>query len=98
MVAVYVFDAQPKGINLIGADSMIFNDMPSCFRLRVNDMLLLNISSDLFCSAGCGFPFPATMKLQIGGSDSGKMVLQNFRYPTDFKNLITELKLFKPVV
>ncbi len=98
MVAVYVFDAQPKGINLIGADSMIFSDMPSCFGLRVNDMLLLNISSDFFCSAGCGFPFPATMKLQIGGSDSGKMVLQNFQYPTDFKNLITKLKLFKPVV
>jgi hypothetical protein len=98
MVAVYVFDGHSKGINLLGAESMIFNDMPSCFGLRINEILLLNISCDFFCSAGCGFPFPATMKLQIGGPEGGKMVLQNFQYPTETQQPITKLRLFKPVV
>ena len=98
MVAVYVFDSANKGINLFGADSLIFNDMPSCFGLRINDILLINVSSDFLCSAGCGFPYPATMKLQIGGNQSGKMVLENFRYSTDIRHPITKLRLFKPVV
>jgi hypothetical protein len=98
MIAVYVFDSDNKGINLFGADSLIFNDMPSCFGLRINDILLINASSDFLCSAGCGFPYPATMKLQMGGDQSGKMVLEHFQYPTEVKHPITDLRLFKPVV
>ena len=40
MVALYVFESENKGLNLFGADSLIFNDMPSCFGLRINDILL----------------------------------------------------------
>jgi hypothetical protein len=45
-----------------------------------------------------GFPFPATMKLQSGGPEGRKLVLQNFQYPTEIKQPITKLRLFKPVV
>jgi hypothetical protein len=98
MVAVSVFDSGNRGINLFGADSLIFNDMPSCFGLRINDILLLNVSADFFCSKGCGFPYPETMLLQMGGDEDGKMVLQDFRTPTGFEHPLTRLKLFKPVV
>ena len=89
MVALYAFDSSTKGITLFGADSLIFNDMPSCFGLRINDILLVNASSDFFCSAGCGFPYPATMKLQMGGDHAGKLVLGDFQYPTTVSNPIT---------
>jgi hypothetical protein len=93
MLAVYTFDGQSKGINLFGADSLIFNEMPSCFGLRANDTLLLNVSADFFCSKGCGLPFPDTMTLQIGGPDDGRLMLQDFKYPTAVSSPVTRLKL-----
>lgn len=98
MVAVYVFDSDNKGINLFGSDSLIFNDMPSCFGLRINDILLLNASADFFCSKGCGLPHPTAMKLLMGGGDSGKMKLDGFGYAAEVSHPVTDLKLFKPVV
>jgi hypothetical protein len=98
MIALYVFESENKGINLFGADSLIFSEMPSCFGLRINDILLINASSDFFCSAGCGFPYPATMKLQRGGDHDGKMTLGDFQYSVEIKHPITNLRLFKPVV
>lgn len=98
MVALYFFDRGNKGINLFGADSLIFNEMPSCFGLRINDMLLINASSDFMCSAGCGFPHPSKMKLRIGGDLSGQTVFTDFRNPNETKHPLTKLRLFKPVV
>ena len=98
LVAVYVFDSENKGLNLLGSDSLIFNDMPSCFGCRINDILLLNVSSDFFCSKGCGLPYPASMKLLMGGENSGMMKLEGFSYAAEISNPVTDLKLFKPVV
>ena len=98
MVAVYVFDSDNKGINLFGSDSLIFNDMPSCFGLRFNNILLLNASADFFCSKGCGLPQPTSMKLLMGGGDGGKLKLDGFSYAAEISNPVTDLKLFKPVV
>jgi hypothetical protein len=98
MLAVYAFESDNKGINLFGADSLIFNEMPSCFGLRINDILLFNVSADFFCSEGCGMPYPESMHLQMGGDEDGRMVLQDFRYPDAVGNPLTRLKLFKPVV
>lgn len=98
MVAVYVFDSDNKGINLFGSDSLIFNGMPSCFGLRINNILLLNASADFFCSKGCGLPHPTAMKLLMGGEDDGKMKLDGFGYATEMSHPVTDLKLFKPVV
>lgn len=98
MVALYVFDSDNKGINLFGSDSLIFNDMPSCFGCRINDILLLNVSADFFCSRGCGMPHPQSMMLLMGGGDSGKLKLEGVGYAAEISNPITDLKLFKPVV
>ena len=98
MLALYVFDSENKGINLIGSDSLIFNVMPSCFGFRINDLLLLNVSSDFFCSRGCGLPHPNSMKVLLRGENHGKLKLEGFSYAAEITNPITNLKLFKPVV
>jgi hypothetical protein len=98
MLALYVFDSENKGINLFGSDSLIFGGMPSCLGLRINDILLLNVSSDFFCSKGCGLPFPQSMKLLMGGENEGMLKLEGFGYAADVSHPITDLKLFKPVV
>ncbi|MGO4172489.1 HNH endonuclease [Bosea sp. TAF32] len=98
MVAVYVFDSDNQGINLLGSDSLIFNSMPSCYGLRINNILLLNASSDFFCSKGCGLPYPKSMTYLADGPDAGRLALNDFGYEKEISDPITELKLFKPVV
>lgn len=98
MVAVYVFDGDNRGINLFGSDSLIFNAMPSCFGLRINNLLLLSASADFFCSEGCGFPHPVSLKMLMGGDNDGQLSLEGAAYARDVANPITALPLFKPVV
>jgi hypothetical protein len=98
MLALYAFDGQPSGINLFGNDSIISNSLPSCFGLRINNLLLVNISSDFFCSEGCGLPHPLRMKLLCGGENSGMLSLEGVGYPREVSHPVTNLKLFKPVV
>ncbi len=98
MLALYVFESENNGINLFGSDSLIFNEMPSCFGCRINDLLLLNVSLDFFCSRGCGLPHPNSMKVLMGGENYGKLKLEEFSYAAEIINPITNLELFKPVV
>lgn len=98
MLAVYVFENQPPGINLFGNDSMISGSMPSCFGLRINDLLLLNISSDFFCSKGCGLPHPLEMSHLHGGDSHGMLSLKGFGYAPDVSHPVTNLAFPKPVV
>ncbi|MDE2184198.1 MAG: hypothetical protein KGJ78_14355 [Alphaproteobacteria bacterium] len=98
MLAVYTFDGDGMGINLFGSDSLIFGNMPSCFGLRINNILLLNVSSDFFCSRGCGLPYPKSIKLLMGGPNQGTLKFEGFGYATEVSNPITNLDLFKPVV
>ncbi len=98
MLAVYVFDSQPPGINLFGNDSMISASMPSCFGLRINGLLLFNISSDFFCSKGCGLPHPVEMSHLHGGDNHGMLSLKGHGYASDISHPVTTLVLPKPVV
>lgn len=98
MLAIYVFDSDNKGINLFGTDSLIFNDMPSCFGLRINDLLLLNVSSDFFCSKGCGLPHPTSMKFLQGGDNHGMLKVEGMGYAENVSNPIATESLPKPVV
>lgn len=97
MIALYVFDSKNKGINLFGSDSLIFNTMPSCFGLRINNILMLNISTDFFCSKGCGLPSPRSIKLLMSNNE-GKIKYEGVEYAQEISNPITDLKIFKPVV
>jgi hypothetical protein len=92
MVAVYFFD-KGRGINLLGTDSMIFGDMPSCFGMRINDILLLNASTDFFCSAGCGLPHPTSITFL---NDMARIRLDGIGYSKDVSNPITPIRLCKP--
>lgn len=98
MVAVYVFDSENKGINLFGCNSQIFREMPSCFGLRISDLLLLNLSSDFFCSKGCGFPYPQSMNQLMGGDSSGKLQLKGVGWKSEVSHPLSKLSLPKPVV
>jgi len=98
MIAIHVIAPQPNGISLFGCDSLIFSEMPSCFGIRINEILILNVSFDFFCSAGCGLPRPRYMRQLMGGKHSGMLKLDGVICNADVSFPITDLRLHKPVV
>jgi hypothetical protein len=98
MVAIYPLAANPDGLNAFGVDALIFADMPSCFMLRINDLLLLNASTDFLYSHGCGFPRPKTIAKFAGGDNAGKLLLSGLDYDRTIKKRISDFDFIKPSV
>jgi len=54
--------SSPKGINFFGvSNNPLFNLMPSCFGLRINEYYFLNFSTDYLFSKRLGLPHPGKM-------------------------------------
>lgn len=99
MVGVYLFDkSEAVGLNAFGMDSRIFADMPSCFSLRINNILLTNVSADFFCSANCGFPYPRVIQFIRSGPDVGKTSMQSFCISRKRVHPISEFRWIKPSI
>lgn len=56
------------GINFPGVGMPTFQYMPSCFSLRIKDLVFFNSSSYCFLSRRLGFPYPKEMKLTENSS------------------------------
>jgi hypothetical protein len=98
MVAVYNIGPQPKGLNAIGVESILFHHNPACFSLRVNDLLLLNISGDFLFARQCGFPAPDTVLQIMDGPYAGRMHCENWRTTRKVQRRLFEPRLIKPTV
>lgn len=55
---LYKIEDDEKGIGIIGTDTQIFEASPSCFGLIINNLVILNYSSELIVSKNIGFPYP----------------------------------------
>lgn len=97
-LAVYPIADKSKGLNAIGVESLAFHREPSTFGLRINDLFIINCSSDYLCSSRCGFPYPSKTELKLDGVDSGKAVLSEFKASTKVKSPIFRFSLYKPSV
>ncbi|ANY85472.1 hypothetical protein BB934_45470 (plasmid) [Microvirga ossetica] len=98
MLAIYPLQDHPDGLNAFGVNSLVFAEMPSCFMLRINDLLLLNASTDFAYSHGCGFPHPATITKLAGGENAGRLLLEGLSYDHKVKSRISDFDLIKPSV
>lgn len=56
MLAFYRVKESPKGINFTGVDTVLFQYLPSCFLLRINDLYIQNIAYDMLFAHRLGFP------------------------------------------
>ena len=54
---IYKNNDYGRGLNFYGTETPIFQYMPSCFSLRINNFYFLNISKELVCSKKLGFPY-----------------------------------------
>lgn len=97
-LAVYPVDEKSKGLNAFGVESLAFHREPAVFGLRINDVLIVNCSSDYLCSSRCGFPYPSKTELKLDGENSGKAVLSEFKASRKIKSPISRFSLYKPSV
>ena len=56
-----------KGLNAIGVETFPFQFNPSCFGLRINNILIISGSNDFIISENCGFPYPNKIEPQKNG-------------------------------
>jgi len=98
MIAIYPIKSNEKGLNIVGAESLIFQTQPSCFGLKINNILILNMSSDYLFSARCGFPYPKIHQTYIDTENAGMMEVGEFDITHDIKHPLIEKKIIKPSV
>lgn len=97
-VAFYPIETDTPGLNAFGVESFLFHSAPSCFALRINNVLLLNGSADFLFAARCGFPFPRIRRLLTDGPNAGLLQLEEFDCRRRTKHPILRQKLHKPSV
>ncbi|MBL3658979.1 hypothetical protein [Fulvivirga sediminis] len=83
-----------SGLNAFGVETFVFQFNPSCFALRINNVLLFNGSNDFLISKNCGFPYPD----KIVSKENGTLELSDWRYDRKKYLEIDNLPLFKGVL
>jgi len=102
MVAVYPLADHQKGLNIWGPESRLFQNKPSVFSLRINNILLLDASWDYMCSSRCGYPYPRCVMLVR--DSSGVLAASDFRsrkritHPILCGLMKSSVTLFQPVL
>ena len=59
MVLIYRTSDPTKSLSWAGVNSPFFDQMPSCFGLRINQLFLVNISKEFLFSGRLGLPYSA---------------------------------------
>jgi hypothetical protein len=85
---------ESEGLNAFGVETLSFQFNPSCFGLRINNILILNGSNDFIISENCGFPFPK----KIESVENGMLSLKDWEYNRTVSKKISGLKLLKGVL
>lgn len=62
MVAIYRTPIADQRINFVGHDSILFQHIPSCFLLIINNLYFFNVSRDFVFARRVGFPYPAQLR------------------------------------
>ncbi|MEP1883026.1 MAG: hypothetical protein ABJJ38_19125, partial [Roseibium sp.] len=104
LLYVYTIEGHGKGLNGFGIESLIFQHHPSCFALRVNDIILFNASSDYSFSSGCGFWHPEHIEKHVDGEWAGRVAFvghamtRKLAHPiVDYPLLKAALRIIQPI-
>jgi hypothetical protein len=70
LLNIHIFNKSASdGINAFGIETPIFKRQPSCFGLRINNILLVSVSDSFLVSGVCGFtPYPKNISIDKKGS------------------------------
>lgn len=98
MLAIYPIANNEKGLNAFGVETFLFHTQPSCFGLKINNLFIINMSSDYLFSHRCGFPYPESGHLLLDGENEGKMLFEGFKIKCKIKHPLIRKNIFKPSV
>jgi len=98
MIAIYSLSTSEIGLNTFGAESLVFHSNSTCFGLKINNLLIINYSSDFLFSARCGFPFPKNRETWLDGENSHMMVTNDFDVTRKIKHPLIRKKIIKPSI
>lgn len=98
MLAVYAIENQIKGLNAFATETPLFHHTPSCFGLRINDVIIFNMSSDFLFAKKCGFPSPKKRNFRIDGEGAGMLELSDFSTSHKIQKRLISRKILKPCV
>lgn len=92
---IYKLNDSKKGIGIIGTDTPIFEQTPSCFSIIINNMIFFNYSKEFLLSKNLGFPYPNKYTY----NSSAQIKIDKFVPGTYKINLpIIEGKIIKPTI
>lgn len=98
MIAIYPIAGDGIGLNAFGAESLVFHSQPSCVGLRINNILIINMSSDFLFSSRCGFPFPRSCFTKLDGENSHMMHMTDFDITKKIKHPLIRKPIVKPSI
>ncbi|MFP3405671.1 hypothetical protein SB757_13550 [Pseudomonas sp. SIMBA_065] len=97
-VSIYPMKGSAKGLNAYGVETLSFHAAPTAFGLRVNNLFIVNCSSDYIFSGRCGLPYPTSMHFQLDGENHGCLQLGEFKATQKIKSPLFGFKLHKPAI
>jgi hypothetical protein len=98
MIAIYPISGNGVGLNAFGVESLVFHSQPSCFGLRINDILIFNMSSDYLFAARCGFPYPRSLFTMLDGENCYLMNASDFETTFHIKQPLIRKPIAKPSI
>jgi hypothetical protein len=98
LLYLYTLHGQARGLNAFGIESLIFQHQPSCFALRVNDIILLNASSDYAFSDRCGFWHPERSERCVEGTFAGRVAFRGYAMTRKIAHPIVDYPLLKAAI
>ncbi len=98
MIAIYPFPGDEVGLNAIGAESLIFHSQPSCMGLRINNILIMNMSTEFLFSSRCGFPFPKSCFTMLDGENHHMLHISDFSITRKIKHPLIRKQIIKPSI
>jgi len=98
MIAIYALTGEGVGLNAFGVETLVFHSQPSCFGLRINNVLIINMSSDFLFSARCGFPYPKSCFTRLDGDDAYMMHTDDYVFTRRIKHPLIRKAILKPSI
>ncbi len=101
LIIYEIIDDGQVGIGWTGTETPLFEHIPSCFIIGINNFLFFNISYDFLFSERFGFPYPSKREVRSGGGEwidmqAGHEIIQ---FPLIEKKFQTGgTQLFQPMI
>lgn len=94
-LAVHAIDTDENGLNAFGVESLVFHSAPICWALKINSILLINISADFVFAERAGFPFPSHREYISEGEFAGAQNLVDFKMNKNIEHPVIHPRMHK---